>query len=589
MTAYEELLEFGGERIFDFLKNARLHESQFKYSEFNEVCYKKMYIENNQDSIKTVKELKEEIPELKDTCKGCGSYFMNPRNKSIKGLDVQFGRLLEDVIIDFLKTKYKLNVTHGDNSNKKYPDCMLLSGDKGILAYFEVKYHGAPFISAINKIGRYCYEGSATLDLNKLVKQIEIVESELDRPVFYLHWIDYPCLKGLFFETSDQVKNELFILGEEFNREEREGDFNESGKKTGYTGSSVIYSNIIAFSMLPIIFFSPIAGWICDYVKKKKLIVMLDFTSGIILSLFFLLSNKVIAICIILFILGILGTLETPATQTAVPLITDDLNKTNTEIAQISSISAILAPILGGVIYNTFSINKIIIFSIIGFGITAFLESLIKMKNEQCIRDSAILGIKQGIKYLFVEEKEILKLVLYAGVISCEITGLLTIAFPYIIRNTLQYSTTVYGYAEGSLGIVAIGATFYYSFTRRKWDSNKTNNLVIGIGGCVMITGIILWMCQTRNVIFITILVLCSIIQFNINIFSIVCLSDIMRKTKEEYMGRIMGFVSMITNLFQPISQIIYGRGLEYTISGFGKFLIVIAVSILGISLYRKI
>lgn len=52
MTAYEELLEFGGERIFDFLKNARLHESQFKYSEFNEVCYKKMYIENNQDSDK---------------------------------------------------------------------------------------------------------------------------------------------------------------------------------------------------------------------------------------------------------------------------------------------------------------------------------------------------------------------------------------------------------------------------------------------------------------------------------------------------------------------------------------------------------
>ena len=67
------------------------------------------------------------------------------------------------------------------------------------------------------------------------MKQIEIVESELDRPVFYLHWIDYPCLKGLFFETSDQVKNELFILGEEFNREEREGDFNESGKKKGYT------------------------------------------------------------------------------------------------------------------------------------------------------------------------------------------------------------------------------------------------------------------------------------------------------------------------------------------------------------------
>ncbi len=235
MTAYEELLAMGQERIFDFFKNVKLHESQFKYSELNAECYEAMYLNNSQGNIKTVKELKEEIEGLALTCKGCGNYFMNPRNNSIKKFDVVLGRLLEDVIIDFLKEKYKLNVTHADKKNKKYPDCMLLSGDKGILAYFEVKYHGAPFISAISKIGRYCYEGSATLDLDKLIKQIEIVESDLDRPVFYLHWIDYPCLKGLFFETSDQVKNELFLQGEVFEREERSGDFGDNDNKTGYT------------------------------------------------------------------------------------------------------------------------------------------------------------------------------------------------------------------------------------------------------------------------------------------------------------------------------------------------------------------
>lgn len=235
MSDYEELLAMGSERIFDFLKNYPLYESQFKYTPFNAECYEKMYVNNSQDNIKAVKDLKLEIEELKPTCKYCGSFFMNPRNNSIKKYDVMLGKLLEDVIIDFLKSKYKLNVTHGDTSNKKYPDCMLLSGDKGILAYFEVKYHGAPFISAIQKIGRYCYEGSATLDLDKLVKQIEIVESELDRPVFYLHWIDYPCLKGIFFETSDQVKNELFIQGDAYEREERLGDFDEKDNKKGYT------------------------------------------------------------------------------------------------------------------------------------------------------------------------------------------------------------------------------------------------------------------------------------------------------------------------------------------------------------------
>lgn len=235
MTPYEELLNIGQERIFDFFKNVKLYESQFRYTEFNAKCYQSMYSNNSQDNIKTVKELKNEIPELKDTCKSCGSYFMNPRNHSIKKYDVMLGKLLENIIIEFLKEKYKLNATHADVSNKKYPDCMLLSSDKGILAYFEVKYHGAPFIMANRKIGRYCYEGSATLDLNKIIKQIEIIESELDRPVFYLHWIDYPCLKGLFFETSAQVKNELFSQGNAFERKERSGDIDEKGNKKGYT------------------------------------------------------------------------------------------------------------------------------------------------------------------------------------------------------------------------------------------------------------------------------------------------------------------------------------------------------------------
>ena len=243
MTAYEELLEMGQSRIFDFFKNVTLHDSQFKFSSFNQKCYEAMYLNNHQDDIKSVKDLKTEIPELKDICKNCGSYFLNPRNNSIKKYDVQLGKLLEDVIIDFLRTKYKLNVTHGDTSNKKYPDCMLLSGDKGILAYFEVKYHGAPFINAINTIKRFCYEGSATLDLNKLIKQIEIIESELDRPVFYLHWVDYPCLKGLFFETSEQVKNELFIQGNAYERESRTGDFDKTGKKVGYTAK--FYSKLL--------------------------------------------------------------------------------------------------------------------------------------------------------------------------------------------------------------------------------------------------------------------------------------------------------------------------------------------------------
>lgn len=235
LNSYQKLLLDGENEIKEFFQNYPIHPSQFKYNEINKKCYELMYVNNQQDDIKSVKELKESIPQLKEICKECASFYMKQRNTSIKGLDVQLGKKLEDILIAHLRKTYKFDVRHGDIHKKKYPDCMLLGTDKGILAYFEVKYHGAPFILAKNKIGRYCYEGSATLDLKKVITQIELIESELDRPAFYLHWIDYPCLKGIFFETSEQVKNELFKQGNAFERKEREGDYNKNTKKIGYT------------------------------------------------------------------------------------------------------------------------------------------------------------------------------------------------------------------------------------------------------------------------------------------------------------------------------------------------------------------
>lgn len=246
MTLYEEFLQYSKPKLDDYFKNSTLFENQFCFDEFNEKCMIEMYSTNNQDSIKIVKDLKNSIDELKPMCKSCGNYYMNPRNSSQKKLDVNLGRFLEDLLIDFFNNKLKIKTMHADNSNKKYPDCMVLGSDRGILAYFEVKYHNAPFLMAINKIGRYCYEASATLDLDKIATQLQLIESDLDRPVFYLHWIDYPCLKGIFFETSEQVKENIRQLLSSYEREEREGDFintKNGKKKVGYTKK--IYSNLL--------------------------------------------------------------------------------------------------------------------------------------------------------------------------------------------------------------------------------------------------------------------------------------------------------------------------------------------------------
>ena len=239
---YKDLLEFSKTKIDDFFKNVSLFDNQFDFNGFHAKCYSSMYENNSQDCSKTVKELKAEIPELASVCKKCGPYYMNPRNSSHIKYDLMMGKLFEDILIEFFNQKLHIKAMHGDNQNKQYPDCMILCGDKQIAAYFEVKYHSAPFISAINKINRYCYEGSITLDYKKIVKQLEIIESDIERPVFYLHWVDFPCLKGIFFETSEQIKQYIYENGEEFSREKRDGD-EEKNPKSVYL--SKFYSPLL--------------------------------------------------------------------------------------------------------------------------------------------------------------------------------------------------------------------------------------------------------------------------------------------------------------------------------------------------------
>lgn len=237
---YKEFIDFSRPKLDEYFSNTKLFRNQFKYDEESEMYYQKLYLEQrNSDSIKTVSELKKEIEGYKELYKEAASYYLKPRNKMYKGLDVQMGRFLEDLFIEFLKTKLKINAQHADNKNKSYPDIMVLGTDKGILAYIELKYHSAPFLSSKKILDREPYECSTTLDIKKVKKQITLIDSELDRPTFYVHWIDYHDLKGIFYETSEQVKEYLYKNGTQFERKEREGDYCED-KKIGYTGK--IYS-----------------------------------------------------------------------------------------------------------------------------------------------------------------------------------------------------------------------------------------------------------------------------------------------------------------------------------------------------------
>lgn len=228
---YKELLVFTKNIKNKYLKNVPVFENQLSFEGINELCYIKMYKDiTDRSLIKTTPQLYKEISGLEELYKKARKFFLTPRNKSIKGLDVQLGKQFEEAFINYLNSN-KILAMRADTKNRRLPDIQVLDKTRNIKAYIELKYHNAPFMLSWRLLNREPYEGSITLDTEKVQKQLIEIDAELERPVYYVHWVDFPDLKGIFFNTNEQIEDYLNNNPIEFVRKEREGDFKVSDYK----------------------------------------------------------------------------------------------------------------------------------------------------------------------------------------------------------------------------------------------------------------------------------------------------------------------------------------------------------------------
>lgn len=227
---YQELIDFCEKHQDDIEKKFQRHHT---FAQINEVCYEKMYVaQRNTSSPKPPKDLKNEIPGLTELYREKSAYYMNPRNKSKKGLDIQLGQWYEKALQQFLATKGISVVKKGF----PFPDYEV-GVDGKVVGYYELKFIESPFITANTKISdtypykttRYDYEASLTLDTgDKMAGQRQKIEWELlpeGYKVHYIWWFDCFHIKGVFAMPAEEVFDYYdHLSGDLHVRKEREGD-----------------------------------------------------------------------------------------------------------------------------------------------------------------------------------------------------------------------------------------------------------------------------------------------------------------------------------------------------------------------------
>ncbi|MCI9418094.1 MAG: MFS transporter [Eubacterium sp.] len=335
------------------------------------------------------------------------------------------------------------------------------------------------------------------------------------------------------------------------------------------TGSAAIFAGILSIATIPTIVLSPLGGILADRADRRNIMVALDGLTGMsVLCATLLLSesNALTVISVLLVILSVLGAFETPTVQACIPTMLqgDNIMKGNAVVNQVASLSYLVAPMLGGVLYAVFGLKPVMYASVVCFFITALFECFIKLSYRRSESKGGILSVvKQdflsSMRYILNEQTNIGKMLLLTAFSRFFVMGITIVGLPFIVRTVLGLNAQYYGAAESSLAIATILGSVAAGLLTGKLKIHRLAILLAFMGAFIILAGIV-FLCPADSIIkyVFTLVSFCGM-QIAVSIFSIFAVSLIQQRTPNHLIGKIMAYTSAVTLCVQPIGQIMYG------------------------------
>ena len=335
------------------------------------------------------------------------------------------------------------------------------------------------------------------------------------------------------------------------------------------TGSAAIFAGILSVATIPTILLSPLGGILADRADRRNIMVALDALTGVSVLcavLFLSESNAIAVISTLLIILSILGAFETPTVQACIPAMLqgDNIMKGNAVVNQVASLSYLIAPVLGGVLYAMSGLKPVMYASVVCFFITALFECFIKLSYQRIQSQGGVLQIvKQdflsSIQYISKKQTSISKMLLLTAFSRFFVMGITIVGLPFLVRTVLGFNPKYYGAAESALAVATILGSIAAGILAEKLKIHKLSVLLATPGIFIIPSGIVFLLPVNAMIKYgVTVVSFCGM-QAVISIFSIFAVSLIQQRTPNHLIGKVMAYTSTVTLCVQPIGQIVYG------------------------------
>ncbi|MEW9122108.1 MAG: MFS transporter [Thermotaleaceae bacterium] len=340
------------------------------------------------------------------------------------------------------------------------------------------------------------------------------------------------------------------------------------------TESGLSFALTIVLGTIPMVIMNPFAGVLADRMEKKKLVVSMDFANGLLFIMVYLFSSflglQLAMIYVSTFFMSIFTTVFGISLEIAKPNIVTQKNLMNINAISkiIDSVSSILGPMVGGMVFILMDIRLFILMNGLSFILSGISEMFIdfnynmeiQTKGHQRIKFTD--DLKEGFNYIRATKW----LTGFIGAFVCLnfFIGLsITIPLPFIINNVLLLSSSYYGIIQGGFPIGMIIGAFMVKKVSERMTCHKLLRITsIFLSASMVLIGlpVLSISSQVQNHIYliyyslISVMIGCLIALIDIQFFY-----ELQTIIPEEYRGRVLSIGIAIAKAVLPIGLIISG------------------------------
>lgn len=219
------------------------------------------------------------------------------------------------------------------------------------------------------------------------------------------------------------------------------------------TGSGTMMGTFMIITVVPRLILYPLAGVVGDRFNRKKIMVWMDFGRGaLILLLAFLATENLVTIPVLFgaqFAISLMNALFGPATLAMLPDIVKekDLLRANSIIGSVNSISYIVGPALGGIIYAFGGLEAAFLINGISFMASGVSELFIRYQQATKKFEKVgevVTDLKEGVSFVKTH-RGLLILLVFALIINFLISPIFGVLFPYVLVVVIQFSPEQFG------------------------------------------------------------------------------------------------------------------------------------------------